>query len=142
MLGDACRDSATTRVALDEIHRLFEENLHENSPGVTERIQLVLTALSETNEHIKLAAKKELLKVIGVLVTVLGPRFRDYSHKILNLFLKKIRDSCHITELFTSIGDSFGSVVKYGLGQLQLAQSLEVFTEFLNFFSNALTKEG
>ena len=59
----------------------------------SDRITLTLNCLSESNDHQKSTAKKETVRVMGVMAEVLEDRLIDFLPRMIGLITKRLKDN-------------------------------------------------
>ena len=113
MLSRIYSDTDTQKKAQEELRDLFIN--HSQDP---ERIAIVLSCLSENNEHQKSSTKKELIKVLSILAEIYESRLLEFLPKIVQLLGKRIREGDpHVNQ---GCADAIGSVVGICLKGQQL----------------------
>ena len=98
-------------MGLDDIHNI----LSQQAQG-PEYISLVLHLLSENDEHQKVGARRETLKVLGIMAEVFENKILEFFPKILSLVTKKLKENN--PQIHDSLSDAMGSVVGFGLRRL------------------------
>jgi len=117
---------------MEEIRDLLANQVQDS-----DRIALTLNIIAENNEHQKPAMKKETLKIIGVMAEVFEERIIEFLPKILALATKKIKDND--PQLHGPLSDSIGSVIGFGLRNLDLDQSYKQISNALKAFYQLLS---
>ena len=78
----------TMRIAHDEVKELMTEHITN-----TDRMNSFLFSLSESNEHMKIQHKKELIKIYGESAEVFEEALLPFFPKILSYLQKKLREN-------------------------------------------------
>jgi hypothetical protein len=126
------RDISTSRTGTEEIRELLMNQVQDS-----ERISLVLNLISEHNEHQKPNSKKETLKIIGILAEVFEEKIVEFIPKILGLATKRIKEND--SQVHGSLSDSIGSVIGFGLRNLDLDQAYKHISNALKSFYQLLS---
>jgi len=106
-------ETATKKTGLDEIRDLLINHVQD-----ADRINLVLTLLSETGDHQKATGKRESMKVIGLMAEVFEDRLAVYLPKILNIMSKKLKEND--PQIHDTLSASLGNLVNFTLRNLDM----------------------
>ncbi len=106
-------ETATKKTGLDEIRDLLINHVQD-----ADRINLVLTLLSETGDHQKATGKRESMKVIGLMAEVFEDRLAPYLPKILNIMSKKLKEND--PQVHDTLSASLGNLVNFTLRNLDM----------------------
>lgn len=119
------RDHSTQKTAFDEIRELIKDQ----DP---ERISILLNCLSESNDRGKDSAKRESIRVIGLMSEVLGSNLIEYLPRILGLISKRLQENDN--QINTASAEAMGAAVKNCLADQTPEQSNKVLSNMLRSF--------
>jgi hypothetical protein len=94
-------DHHTMAIASDEISRFMMQDIREH-----EHMVMFLNKLSESNDHMKLAQKKEYIRVFGKSASIFEEALVPYVQRIVNTLIKKAKEES--SELNGPIAETIG----------------------------------
>ena len=87
------------------------KNILSNYVTDSERMNTIISCLSEQNEHQKVSMKKEVLKIFGALGQIFEDKIIEFLPKILQALNKRIKAGEQ--QLWPFIGDSLGWLISF-----------------------------
>ena len=75
-----------------------------------------MNLLSENDDHHKVGARRETLKVLGIVAEVFKGKTLEFLPKILSLLAKKLKENN--PQIHESLSDAIGSVIGFGVQSL------------------------
>ena len=93
----------TTAIGNEEIQRFMMSEIREH-----EHMLIFFSKLSEDNNHMKVQQKKSYTAIYGKAATIFEEALIPYLQKILNILLKKAKESQ--PEIHPTISDTLGLI--------------------------------
>ena len=87
-----------------------------------DRMLLVISYLTEPNDHTKITAKKEYIKLFGTMAEIFEEKILDYLPRILNGLNKRLKDGDNA--LHQAISDTFGALVEFSLKNIIFSEAV------------------
>ena len=106
-------ESSTKKTGLDEIRDLLVSHVQDS-----DRMNLVLTLLSETSDHQKPAGKKESMRVIGMMAEIFEDKLANFLPRILQLMSKKLKEND--PQIHDTLSASLGNLITFTFRNLDL----------------------
>jgi len=122
------QDSSTLKTGQDEIQCLMQEHITN-----LERMNLFIYHVSDFNQGMKQAQKREHIKILGLAAEQFGSRMIQFNPKLIAFLQKRIKDSDQT--LHPTIAETFGVIVKHTLRDLSETEDV---IENLNTFLKPL----
>eukprot|EP01017_Pseudomicrothorax_dubius_P020754 TRINITY_DN2252_c0_g1_i2.p1 TRINITY_DN2252_c0_g1~~TRINITY_DN2252_c0_g1_i2.p1 ORF type:complete len:923 (+),score=217.52 TRINITY_DN2252_c0_g1_i2:60-2828(+) len=124
-------DQATMKTGLDELREQIANNGSD-----PERINYVFSVISEHQDHQKATARREYIRVLGVIAEVLESRVVEVLPRILAIIARKLKDNDNI--IHSALSDAIGEVVQAGLSGVRAHDAVGVIESTLNTFFGLL----